>query len=103
MKRTGNKEEERYRFTEEEARNWIDQYSKDAHQVVHLLLNEDGTFSLMGHVVCEWCYYCYAQGDIRGDHDAVPVKYVNDPYDENLVDRAERLYHSEFEVEEVNR
>lgn len=78
------KEEEpgidRWRGTEQEAR---EQLKQSGNMIIHLLSNDDGTFSLMRHIVCEHCHYCDVQGDCRCREDEVEATpYVKNPYPE---------------------
>jgi len=77
--------ETRSRYTEEEARSIL---AKPASVIQHLLKNIDGTFSVMSHIVCEWCDYCDEQGDCRGNMDAEPVNAKCNPYEQQ--ERMER-------------
>nr|AMP48631.1 hypothetical protein [uncultured bacterium] len=49
--------------------------------IEHMLDNEDGTFSVMSHINCEWCDYCDdekgLQGGERTIHKAKPDPYQN--------------------------
>lgn len=48
--------------------------------ITHLLSNDDGTFSVMSHIVCEHCDYCDSQGDCgSGGKEPVPAK--SNPYE----------------------
>jgi hypothetical protein len=40
----------------------------------HLLANDDGTYSVMSHIVCEFCDYCQA-GKAAEPHSAKPDPY----------------------------
>jgi len=42
--------------------------------------NGDGTYSIMYHIVCEFCDYCEEQGDCRGRGDFVTPLAKEDPY-----------------------
>ncbi len=68
----------RDRSTLEVARNVANNLIHD--RISHLLDNGDGTYSVMCHIVCEWCDYCDSQGDCRLKPDCVPVPYQDDPY-----------------------
>ena len=68
----------RPRFSEEEARQALLQ---DSPKVEHLVSNDDGTFSILCHIVCEWCDYCEAQGDCRGNYDAIALPAKLNPYE----------------------
>jgi hypothetical protein len=50
-------------------------------KIMHLLDNEDGTFSILTHIVCEHCDYCHEQGDCRGKEDAVALPAKGNPYE----------------------
>jgi hypothetical protein len=70
---------DRWRGTETEARE--DLLNTDSNMIRHLLDNGDGTFSIMEHIVCEMCDYCYSQGDCRGRTDNyLAVPFQEDPY-----------------------
>jgi hypothetical protein len=71
--------EDRFRYTEEEARRILVDEADAA--IMHLLLNDDGTFSIMSHIVCEHCDYCDSQGDARLQHDIEAVAAKPDPYE----------------------
>lgn len=70
----------RPRFSEDVARAGL---LRDSNVVTHLLDNEDGTFSLMSHINCEWCDYCSTQGDCRGNANAVAAPAKIRPYEQN--------------------
>lgn len=76
--------QDRWRGTEQEARSII---ARGGPKVAHLLNNQDGTYSVMSHIVCDWCDYCDTQGDCRPmgnrpvEYEAVP--YKPDPYANN--------------------
>ena len=76
--------DERDRFTFEKAKEIV--MSKSAWRK-HLLDNQDGTFSTMGHIACEWCDYCDAEENVRWDLDA-PV-HIAKP---NAYEEQERKY-----------
>jgi len=69
----------RPRFTEEEARRDLVDYPSA--KITHLISNDDGTFSLLGHIVCEYCDYCEEQGDCRGNYNAIAFPAKEDPYE----------------------
>ena len=69
----------RDRYTETEARDILENTTSNV--IMHLLDNEDGTFSIMGHIVCEHCDYCCSQGDARWERDIVAVPAKRDPYE----------------------
>jgi lipoate synthase len=71
--------EDRPRYTEEEARRILAEGACAA--IMHLLLNDDGTFSIMYHIVCEHCDYCDSQGDARRKKDIEAVPAKPDPYE----------------------
>lgn len=71
--------EDRFRYTEEEARRILVE-GADAF-IMHLLINDDDTFSIMQHIVCEWCDYCDSQGDARLKPDIKAVTAKPDPYE----------------------
>ena len=70
---------ERARYTEVDARRLLAETTSSMFQ--HLLDNEDGTFSIMAHIVCEYCDYCVSQGDARGKGDITAVPAKPDPYE----------------------
>lgn len=78
--------EDRDCMTEEEARTFI--RDTESPMILHLLKNEDGSYSVMGHVVCEYCDYCVAQGDCRGKYDAKPQVAKEDPYTNQRVEKS---------------
>jgi hypothetical protein len=45
----------RMRMTLEQAQRVIDAPSN---RIRHILKNDDDTYSIMGHIVCEFCDYC---------------------------------------------
>lgn len=45
---------DRPRFTLEEAQKIVGQ----GNWIAHIMNNQDGTYSVMGHIVCEHCDYC---------------------------------------------
>ena len=56
--------------------------AKPNNAISHLLDNEDGTFSIMYHIVCEHCDYCNEEGKIdiaTNPHFAHIAK--EDPYE----------------------
>jgi len=36
-------------------------YKETSGWIPHMLLNDDGTYSIMLHINCEWCDYCEAE------------------------------------------
>ena len=70
---------ERDRYTEAEARRLLVDTASSV--VMHLLDNGDGTFSIMSHIVCEYCNYCESQGDARAKADITAVAAKADPYE----------------------
>jgi hypothetical protein len=66
----------RPRFGEAEVREYLAGEARQSNAIHHLLDNQDHTFSVMSHIVCEHCDYCDDQGDCRGrgDPEAVPAK-----------------------------
>lgn len=71
--------EKRFRMTEALARDRLKKENCGS-MVCHLLSNDDETFSLLYHIVCEWCDYCDEQGDCRGIPDIQPILAKADPY-----------------------
>lgn len=69
---------QRARFDLDEATRYLQEPSG---MVRHLLVNKDGTYSIMSHIVCEWCDYCTTQGDCRGVETPVAVPAKPDPYE----------------------
>jgi hypothetical protein len=61
----------RWRGTLDQARSIVDSPSN---MISHILANDDGTFSVMSHIVCEFCDYCEAGG-------VVPFPAKADPYE----------------------
>jgi len=73
---------ERERMSYQDAIKTLRKYSN---MIAHLLLNDDGTFSIMYHIVCEWCDYCQLQGDCRllendDGSDITPLLAKSNPY-----------------------
>lgn len=62
--------ESRLRMTKEQAMELL--ANSNSNMVAHLLDNQDGTYSLVYHIVCEYCDYCESQGDCRWRPDAQP-------------------------------
>lgn len=62
--------ESRLRMTREQATKLL--VNSNSNMIAHLLDNQDGTYSLVYHIVCEYCDYCESQGDCRGRPDAPP-------------------------------
>ena len=71
--------ENRPRYAEKEARMALEH--RAGSMVMHLLDNQDGTFSIMEHIVCEHCDYCTEQGDARLQRDIKAVVAKADPYE----------------------
>ena len=69
----------RQRMTLTEANQYL--LNSQSNMIAHLLDNGDGTYSLLYHIVCEHCDYCYTQGDCRGRGDAVPQLAKLLPYE----------------------
>lgn len=69
--------EDRERMSLDDARGVAE---SPTNMITHLLSNDDGTFSVMSHIVCEWCDYCDTQGDCRGGAGA-PVPAKPNPYE----------------------
>lgn len=61
----------------------IEVLDRDSNAINHLISNDDGTYSIMFHIVCEHCDYCDSQGDCRGMTDPVAVPAKPDPYELN--------------------
>lgn len=56
-------------------------YESPSNAICHILSNDDCSYSLMYHIVCEYCDYCDSQGDCRDIFSIeriVPAK--EDPY-----------------------
>lgn len=54
---------------------------KPGNTIRHLLDNEDGTYSVMSHIVCEFCDYCAESRGLLTVHKAKADPYHNDdPY-----------------------
>lgn len=73
----------RWRGSKEEA---IADLRKPSNAIRHLLVNSDGTYSIMGHVVCEHCDYCEAEGDLAAtagdpEHPTIEHPAKADPYE----------------------
>lgn len=78
MKKEYTSFEYRARYTEKEAR---EELANRGGAIYHLLYNDDGTFSIMFHIVCEHCDYCEEQGPVFDNaHTVMPVKAKPDPY-----------------------
>ena len=43
--------------------------------VSHLIDNQDGTYSVISHIVCHWCTFCDDQGDCRCVEAPIAVPY----------------------------
>lgn len=61
---------DRERLSEEDAKSLI--LNSQSNMILHLVKNEDDSFSIVGHIVCEFCDYCETQGDCRGRADITP-------------------------------
>lgn len=73
--------EDRPRYSLEECRQAC---VEGSNAIMHVLDNGDETYSIMQHIVCEWCDYCDTQGDCRsggGPADFEPVPFKEDPYE----------------------
>lgn len=66
---------QRARFDLKEATKFLHEPSS---MIRHLLINKDGTYSIMSHIVCD---YCDTQGDCRGVERPVAVPAKQDPYE----------------------
>jgi len=55
--------------------------SKPSNRVAHVLANDDGTYSIMRHINCEWCDFCAAEEKTRKHKlaDVVAVRGVQTP------------------------
>ena len=73
--------EERWRGTLEEA---MECYLTPTNAITHLLYNDDGTYSIMSHIVCEHCDYCDEQGAWCGE-GVIPVRAKPNPYINNEI------------------
>ena len=58
-----------------------DMLNSTSNAINHVLDNGDGTYSVMYHIVCEFCDYCEEQGDCRGRDDFVTPLTKEDPYE----------------------
>lgn len=68
----------RNRMSYEEA---VEISSRPTNVITHLLRNEDdGSYSVMSHIVCEYCDYCDEQGDCRGVLHPTPCIAKENPY-----------------------
>ena len=65
--------EERTRFSLEEVLKEVD---KPTNMITHAIKNPEGDYSIMGHIVCEWCDYCTEQENGIRIHD-----FKDDPYE----------------------
>lgn len=98
--------DKRPRLTEEQAREALrtGKVSK-SETPVHLILNEDGTYSFYVHSTPEWfaahlpCKYCRTQGDARGKSDIEAVPYVPDATE---VEYYRKLLEEAIEREKAN-
>lgn len=68
-----NNKEERTRFSLEEV---LKEADKPTNMITHVLKNPEGDYSIMGHIVCEWCDYCTEQKSGIKVHD-----FKEDPYE----------------------
>lgn len=68
---------DRVRLPESTARKLL---NEPTNMIVHLLKNEDGTFSLMYHIVCDHCDYCDTQEDARSRPDVRAIPAKENPY-----------------------
>lgn len=64
--------ENRPRYSRDDA---VSLMAQPTNAIQHLLENEDGTFSVMMHIVCEYCDYCAAEAEGVRTHRA-----QEDPY-----------------------
>lgn len=70
--------ENRERFqTFEEAKKIVDNAEG---WISHILINEDGTYSVMSHINCEWCVYCETK---RVVHQLGIYSYNTKTFDED--------------------
>jgi hypothetical protein len=65
-------QDNRPRFTLEEAQKASDTW---VGRISHVVRNPEGDYSVMGHIVCEWCDYCTEQSEGVKVHD-----FREDPY-----------------------
>ena len=62
-------------------------YQKPSNAICHLLRNDDDTYSIMYHIVCEHCDYCgqmsfvYESGLYFDELHPLIHKYKDDPYE----------------------
>lgn len=63
----------------------IEQIGKPTNTISHLTYNDDGTFSIVDHIVCEYCRFCEAENfpenappDTFTIHRARPDIYDNE-------------------------
>lgn len=70
--------DKRPRLTEEQAREGLKIIESDT--PVHLLLNDDSTYSIFVHRHIDHapCPYCQKQGDARGKPDIEAVLYISE-------------------------
>lgn len=70
-----SKYDKRGRMTRAQLNQFVADYTGNCK--IHALDNGDGTYSIMAHVVCEWCDYCKEQEDHGIElHDARPDPYA---------------------------
>ena len=67
-------QQNRPRLTLEEAQKSSDSW---VGMISHVLRNPEGDFSVMGHIVCEWCDYCTEQED----NGILIHEFREDPYE----------------------
>lgn len=73
----------------------LEEMQKPEGWVKHALLNDDGTYSIMRHINCEWCDYCtaanvaYASGARSTEEQPFIHRAKEDPYEyQNLENNA---------------
>lgn len=67
-------------------------HENPSNAICHILSNDDGTYSMMYHIVCEHCDHCDSQGDCRDIFQITKIDKVKEnPYEE--IDK----YHAELE------
>jgi len=73
---------DRWRGTFAEAKEYAYK-PKGMLSISHILDNEDGTYSVMSHINCEWCDYCGDQRMVLDpDKEATDIHvYKEDPYE----------------------
>lgn len=96
--------EDRPRYTYEEM---IKEMQKPEAWVKHALLNDDGTYSVMRHINCEWCDYCDAanaayDSGLRSTEARPFIHMVKeDPYEhQNLENNAHGFMGDFFRIRE---